>query len=82
MIIAVIAAKPENKIYTYVQEDDSVEIQFDTIYGVKGETHAATLYVETYTRTYDIGGKILDFIIADEDGKKRQRKNKACRMLM
>lgn len=76
--ITIIDVKPENKIYTYVQGDDSIEIHFDTIHGVKGETHSATLYLETYTRAYDIGEKILNFIIADENGKKKQRKNNAC----
>ncbi|AZA89106.1 ATP-dependent helicase (plasmid) [Chryseobacterium shandongense] len=76
--IAVNDAKPENKIYNYVQGNNSVDIYFDTIHGVKGETHSATLYLETYTRAYDIGGKILNFIIADERGKNKLRRDKAC----
>lgn len=76
--IAVNDTKPEQTVYNYSKGNDTVDIHFDTIHGVKGETHCATLYVETYTRAYDIGGKILNFIITDSIGKKRQRKDKAC----
>jgi len=70
--------KPEMKVYQFVEGQESVEIHFDTVHGVKGETHTATLFLETYTRIYDIGGKILDFIIADNLGKAKLRKNNAC----
>lgn len=70
--------KPENKIYTYQHGNQFVDIYFDTIHGVKGETHAATLYIETFTRLYDIGGKVLNFLAADTAGRNKQRKDKAC----
>lgn len=63
----------ENQIYFYRKENQKVKIHFDTIHGVKGETHTATLYLETFTRTYDIGSKILDFIIATDDQKAKKR---------
>jgi DNA helicase II / ATP-dependent DNA helicase PcrA len=31
-----------------------ISLRFDSIHGVKGETHAATLVVETFTRTHDM----------------------------
>ncbi len=40
-----------------------IQVEFDTIHGVKGETHTATLYLETYYKIYDIGGKILPFVL-------------------
>jgi DNA helicase II / ATP-dependent DNA helicase PcrA len=70
--------KPENKKYRYVQNDKEVEIEFDTIHGVKGETHAATLYVECYLRIFDIGGKIIKFIAGDEKQRSKLRKDSAC----
>lgn len=48
--------------YPY-SKDPPVNISFDTIHAAKGETHCATLYVETSNNgVFDIGGKILDFI--------------------
>jgi hypothetical protein len=39
----------------YVDATHGVRIQFDTVHGVKGETHDATLYLETkYQRSTDI----------------------------
>jgi DNA helicase-2/ATP-dependent DNA helicase PcrA len=70
--------KPEAKIYNYQTNNEVLEIHFDTIHGVKGETHTATLYLETFTRIYDIGGKVLNFLIADNAGRDKQRKDKAC----
>lgn len=39
-----------NSCTTYGCEGSCIEIKFDTVYGVKGETHDATLYLETETR--------------------------------
>ena len=76
--IPLLDERPELKCYQYTEDGESVDLHFDTIHGVKGETHTATLYLETFTRLYDIGGKILDFIIADDCGKEKLRKNTAC----
>lgn len=47
-----------------VYEHKDIQVLFDTIHGVKGETHTATLYLETYLqKVYDIGGKILPHIL-------------------
>lgn len=68
-----------NMIYKFKVGEEEVDIHFDTIHGVKGETHSATLYLETYNRTYDIGGKILEFIISSEKKQNTYRKNDAFR---
>ncbi|BDS10980.1 UvrD-helicase domain-containing protein [Aureispira anguillae] len=47
-----------NQLYN----NQGLTVHFDTIHGVKGETHTATLFLETYHNTFDIGSKILDFI--------------------
>lgn len=56
--------------YTY----ENISIYFDTVHGIKGETHTATLYLETFNRTFDIGAKILPYIVnrrADNACKKK-----------
>lgn len=48
------APNSEN-IFLHKTETDSVRLRFDSIHGVKGETHAATLVVETYmNRSHDM----------------------------
>jgi DNA helicase II / ATP-dependent DNA helicase PcrA len=71
--------KLENRIYSFGTNGQEVQIHFDTIHGVKGETHSATLYLETFNRVYDIGSKILEFIISSERQRVRQRANDAFR---
>ncbi|MDP3393067.1 UvrD-helicase domain-containing protein [Sediminibacterium sp.] len=71
--------KVENRIYSFATNGQEVQIHFDTIHGVKGETHTATLYLETFNRVYDIGSKILEFIISTERQRTRQRANDAFR---
>lgn len=70
--------EPENRTHTFQVNEQSVDIIFDTIHAVKGETHTATLYVETFTRIFDIGGKVLNFLVADDAGRDKLRKDKAC----
>jgi len=53
-----------NNIYKYSSGEDEVNIEVSTIHNVKGETHTATCYLETYFRDYDIK-RILDFIIGN-----------------
>lgn len=71
--------KIESKIFSYSKDGKSVDLHFDTIHGVKGETHTATLYLESFLRIYDIGGKILNFITSDDKGKAKLRKDPACK---
>jgi len=46
-------AEAEN-IFLYRGETGEVNIRFDSIHAIKGETHAATLVVETFTKTHDL----------------------------
>lgn len=41
-------------IYQKLSGDTTISIVFDTIHAVKGETHTATLYLETYNKAYDL----------------------------
>src|SRR5690606_20922991 len=41
-------------IYQKLSGDTTINIVFDTIHAVKGETHTATLYLETYNKAYDL----------------------------
>jgi superfamily I DNA/RNA helicase len=72
--VEVTSEKTENRIYHIATNGQEVQIHFDTIHGVKGETHSATLYLETYTnKVFDISGRILDFIISDENKREKGR---------
>ncbi|MGG3284392.1 UvrD-helicase domain-containing protein [Paenibacillus solani] len=53
---AAIQLAPEQKEDTYVHEREAQKIIIDicTVHSVKGETHTATLYLETFYRQYDI----------------------------
>ena len=56
-------------------EEDGVKIETNTIAGVKGETHTATLVCETFYRNYDIE-YILDKYI------KHNKKNKTVKEIL
>ncbi len=55
---------------TYISPNHpEIEVKVDTVHGVKGETHKATLYLETYyNRIHDLR-KILPFIKGQYDNK-------------
>lgn len=73
--IEIAGKKFDNRVYSFSIDGQKIDIHFDTIHGVKGETHQATLYLETFNYTFDIGNKILDFIISTEKQKIKQRKD-------
>lgn len=50
-----------NNIYNYSSGTTAIEIEVSTIHGVKGETHTATCYLETFFRGYDIK-RIINYI--------------------
>jgi DNA helicase II / ATP-dependent DNA helicase PcrA len=43
-----------NNIYKYSSVTTEIKIEVSTIHGVKGETHTATCYLETFFHDYDI----------------------------
>ena len=43
-----------NNVYKYSSGTTEIEIEVSTIHGVKGETHTATCYLETFCHDYDI----------------------------
>ena len=56
-----IAQKEKHNVYQASSGDQTVEIIFDTVHGVKGETHTATLYMETFNKCFDLQ-KILPLL--------------------
>jgi len=44
----------KSNIYTHTSQGCQIEIEICTIHGAKGETHTATLYLETFYYDYDI----------------------------
>lgn len=60
---------PENEHNVYVEPASGRRIQFDTVHGVKGETHDATLYLETeIQRSSDIARVLPWFGIGRPSG--------------
>lgn len=51
----------EKNSFKKTYNNETIEIQIGTIHSVKGETHGATLYLETYFHEYD-SDRIKDFI--------------------
>jgi hypothetical protein len=54
-------------IYLHRAGDVSLPIRFNSIHGVKGETHAATLVVETFARQHDLK-ELLPVLTAAKHG--------------
>ncbi len=51
----------KSNIYHYNNDTVNFEIEIGTVHGVKGETHIATLYLETFKEQYDLH-TILEFL--------------------
>jgi DNA helicase II / ATP-dependent DNA helicase PcrA len=60
-----------NNLFHFEKDGSIISVHFSTIHSVKGETHCATLCLETYNRTFDIE-KILPFILGE---KKQSARN-------
>lgn len=69
-------AKPTNmsNIYSYTQGDKTINVEISTIHGVKGETHAATLVLETMFHSFDIR-KMIDYFLEMESTRKKLSSN-------
>ena len=56
-----------NEMNTYIK--DNIKLEINTVHGVKGETHLATLYLDTFWYKYDISYyliKLLSSKLTDE----------------
>ncbi|MFD2831424.1 UvrD-helicase domain-containing protein [Corticicoccus populi] len=62
----------KSNIFTHEKSENDIEIEFDTIHGVKGETHTATLYLETFYYEYDVH-RILDYFKGKHKPTKKKR---------
>ncbi|PIF71303.1 UvrD-helicase domain-containing protein [Flavobacterium sp. 2] len=69
----------KKNIFQGQHKNETVEIIFDTIHSVKGETHTATLYLETFTRTYDLS-KLLPLLNGKQNRTKTYVTNNRNRM--
>ena len=45
------------KVDTYIK--DNIKLEIGTVHSVKGETHIATLYLDTFYRKYDISNYLI-----------------------
>lgn len=57
-----------SNIYSCTHEDKTVNIEVSTIHGVKGETHAATLVLETKNHKFDIQ-QTIDYLLKNTNKK-------------
>jgi len=48
-------------LFSFKKDEQEIQIELDTIHSVKGETHTATLYLETYNYHYDFE-KIMEYL--------------------
>ena len=49
-----------NEMNTYIK--DNIKLEIDTIHGVKGETHLATLYLDTFWYKYDVSDYLFKLL--------------------
>ena len=65
-------ALQSNNSYKYSSGTTEIEIEVSTIHGVKGETHTATCYLETYFYDYDIK-RIINYMKGDNTAPRQIR---------
>lgn len=63
--------------YTYKQNEREIEINLDSIHGVKGKTHLSTLVLETFQRSHRLKN-ILPFIYGRNLSTKNKTDNLKC----
>ncbi len=61
-----------NNIYNYSAGTTDIKIEVSTIHGVKGETHTATCYLETFFYGYDIK-RIINYIKGEYSEPRQKR---------
>ncbi len=60
-------------LYRYSKDGKNISIEVATVHSVKGETHTATLYVETFYKKYDIE-RLIDYLVKKETDKSKKKK--------
>lgn len=63
----------KTNVFTYSENEKDVNIEISSIHGVKGETHTATLYLETFFFDYDIK-RIIDYLKGQHSKTTAKRK--------
>ena len=58
-----------NGMNTYIK--DNVKLEINTIHGVKGETHLATLYLDTFWYKYDISYYLIKLLSSELTNKQK-----------
>lgn len=51
----------QTNLITFLENEKNIDIEVSSIHGVKGETHTATLYLETFYHDYDIK-RIIEYL--------------------
>lgn len=59
---------PGDRVFIHRADERQVAIEVTTIHAVKGETHDATLVLETYLRSHDVG-QVLPFLAGKAAGR-------------
>lgn len=70
----------EKNRVNHTNNGNRIEIEISTIHSVKGETHAATLILETKFRTFDIK-TILEFLLGKPHGNLKATESKFMRQI-
>jgi uvrD/REP helicase len=59
-----------NEMNTYIK--DNIKLEIDTIHGVKGETHLATLYLDTFWYKYDVSDYLFKLLSLELTNKQKK----------
>lgn len=62
-----------SNVYSYSNGTTKIEIEVSTVHGVKGKTHTATCYLETFYRKYDIQ-QIIEYLKGNYTQPTQKRK--------
>ena len=58
-----------NEMNTYIK--DNIKLEINTVHGVKGETHLATLYLDTFWYKYDISHYLIKLLSSKLTNKQK-----------
>ena len=59
-----------NEMDTYIK--DNIKLEINTVHGVKGETHLATLYLDTFWYKYDISDYLFELLSSKLTNKQKK----------